>query len=526
MDRILVVDDKLDILELCRRVLQDKYIVETTTDGNAALKMMSENTYDVLLTDLKMPEMDGVELLKRAKVLSPDTEVIVFTGQATIDTALETMKGGAYDYILKPFNIQDLLSTIQKCVTQSKLKIHDNVFRETIYLYQFAGEMISKQDESELLKFILERAAKALRADTGSILLFQPEKNTLSLVAHVGSVEPLVKESGIDQGVAGWVAKSKEALLIQDGFKNQPQLKSIPVRKEIVSSMVAPLLSRDLLIGIICLNRYVEKSNFLFTERDLDLFKMFTSHSSLVLLSIRNTQALRELNELKTNFVANVSHELKTPLMAISGALELMEDERSPDKIKTYMDLLSRNSLRMKSLVYDLLDFSKLDSKQLRLQPIEFSLNRLINETIEDLAVAAKEKGLELSASTPGDEISILADHERIKQVVSNLIANALKFTPEKGSIRVDFSAQDDGTVLISVKDTGIGIGPAEQMKVFDKFYQVDGSPSRAHAGFGLGLAIVSSIVEAHGGKIWVESELGKGSAFFVSLPLKYAAAK
>jgi len=157
MEKLLIVDDEISILNLCRTILGDTYEVQTRSDPKEALKALAEDAYDVMITDLKMPQMDGAELMRRAKTVSPDTEIIVFTGQATVETANRNHEDRAYDYVLKPFNIQHLMLTVQQCVTQSKLKKNVTVFRETLYLYQFADEIINKQNETDLLKFILER---------------------------------------------------------------------------------------------------------------------------------------------------------------------------------------------------------------------------------------------------------------------------------------------------------------------------------------------------------------------------------
>jgi signal transduction histidine kinase len=297
----------------------------------------------------------------------------------------------------------------------------------------------------------------------------------------------------------------------------------LPPDINIASAMVAPLVVENAPIGVLCIKRMAERTNVQFTEHDLESFKLFAVHAALVLSALRHMQALLELDRMKSEFVANVSHELRTPLMALGGALDLLPSyiDGAPhaEKITKFVELMARNTARMRFLVNDLLDFSQIQSGKLTLRPKPFALRDLVRETLEDFTGRALSKNVTLAARYPETEPALTADRERIGQVLANLIGNAVKFTPGGGSVTVAY--RDDGPehLVISVADTGIGIPPAHRDKIFREFYQVDGSLSRDHGGFGLGLAIVKSIVEKHGGAIGVESETGKGSTFSVRLP-------
>ena len=525
MNKILVIDDEIGILELCQRVLvQEGHTVTTATSGEEGLKLINSEGFDLVLSDLRMPGIDGIKLLKKIKETSPETEVIIVTGQATIETAIESLKGGAFDYILKPFNISELIASTQKCLEFAKLKRQESVFRETTYLYQLTQEAAKTKSEKALLEFILERMVKALNADAGSIFMIMPEKDRLIPMAAYGDFgKDKETELRIGERIAGWVAGERKPLLIQDGFKNMEQFKDIPVRQEIVSALVSPLLNQDMMLGVVCLNRFKYKTNYLFTEHDLESLQIFMLHAALIIVALRHQQALVELDNLKSEFLANVSHELRTPLMAISGALELLNGYSNKlledKKAKMFMDLISRNSDRMRYLVNDLLDFSRMETGKMKLIKLPFDLCETVREITRDLNLKAQEKKITLKTEIQEkDKIEILADRERIKQVLVNLITNAIKFTPEGGSVTTGCGLKDGRIAEIYVKDSGIGIPKDKFNKIFEKFYQIDGSVSRTQPGFGLGLAIVKSIVEAHESKIYIESEIGKGSKFTVSL--------
>jgi len=529
MEKILVIDDEKGILDLCKTVLKrEGYEVIVTSQPNDVSAIIANENIDLAIIDMKMPGMDGIQLLKMVKAASPQTEAIMFSGQATAESAIESLKLGAYDYILKPFNLNDFLVSIKKCLEYRRLRINENTFRETTYLYQLANEITKSQTENKLLDFILERGVKTANADAGSIFMLASENDTLTPMAFFGAPDDNLKEVKIGEGIAGWVAKNRQSLLIQDGLSNVPALKKEIARHEIVSSMVVPLINQEVLIGVLCINRFVHKTNYQFSPRDLEALEIFALHATLIITSLRYHQSIVELDKMKSDFVANVSHELRTPLMAISGAIELLtsyaEKMVNDKKVNLFLGLITRNTERMRTLLNDLLDFSRLESNQLKLSPSKYMLDVQLAETIQDLEMKAHEKDININFQQPDGHIEVFSDHERIKQVIANLISNSIKFTPEGG--KIDVTCESDGkTVEFSVSDTGVGIPLDKQSKIFEKFYQVDTSSSRTHGGFGIGLSICKSVVEKHGGEILVSSLPGNGATFTVKLPVQITSA-
>ncbi|HBU69991.1 MAG TPA: hypothetical protein DEE98_06350 [Elusimicrobia bacterium] len=530
MESVLIIDDEEGILKLLSKVLEAEGYKVTTLNSCANLdSLISTTFFDLVLTDLKMPDCNGMEILNKIRLIKPQTEVIIMTGQATIESAIASIKSGAFAYLLKPFNIEDVLVNVRKCLEHAKLSRKENIYRETTHLYQLAQQATKNNTQKELLNLILERAIKTLKADTGSIFMLVLDSNQLASVASFGLNEEELTRVGYGEKIVGWVAKNREAVLIQSGFENAPQFAELPSRSEIVSSLICPLINEDALIGVICLNRLVSQTNYQFTQNDLDSLKVFGVHSTLLISAMQYREAQRQLDELRSEFMSNVSHELRTPLMSIGGAIELlypyMSILKDNDKVTMFFDLIKRNSTRMQLLVNDLLDFSRMETNKLNLMPSWFNLKVLIDETLQDLHLRAKEKNIELIFKHSDGKIEIFGDNERIKQVIVNLIGNALKFTHSGGEVIISAKIEEGGkTVLLVVSDNGEGI-PADKIgRIFEKFFQVDGSVSRTHAGFGLGLAIVKSIVEKHRGAIWAESEKGKGSKFFVRLPVNQEA--
>jgi signal transduction histidine kinase len=231
---------------------------------------------------------------------------------------------------------------------------------------------------------------------------------------------------------------------------------------------------------------------------------------------------LKEVDRMKDQLLSNVSHELRTPITIVKSALELMLDEAMSEEQGKLVTMSKSNLNRLDTLVGDLLYFSKGD-KDIPEEEIEaLDLREVIEESVSGMSHMAEINGIKLSTTYSKELPDIDASKARLQQVFTNLIGNAIKFNKEKGSIKIKTSyAKGDEKVNISVKDTGVGIPRNQLPRVFERFFQVDGTTSRKYGGTGLGLAITKSIVEAHGGRIWVESEVGKGSTFFIKLPVK-----
>jgi two-component system sensor histidine kinase GlrK len=240
---------------------------------------------------------------------------------------------------------------------------------------------------------------------------------------------------------------------------------------------------------------------------------------------------LKELDQMKNDFVSSVSHELRSPLTAIEGYVDFflqgisMQDQGvtiTKEKQVKALNIMKNNTRRLSGFINDILDLAKIEAAQMEMVKEPTLLKGIIEEMVTLFIHLAEEKKITLSYNVEGEVGEISVDGDKMKQVLSNLISNALKFTPEGGKIIIGLKDQVDSQ-LISVKDTGIGIPKDSLNAVFDKFRQVEGVREKIKGakGTGLGLAIVKGIVEGHGGKIWVESELGKGSTFLVRLPKK-----
>jgi signal transduction histidine kinase len=250
------------------------------------------------------------------------------------------------------------------------------------------------------------------------------------------------------------------------------------------------------------------------TEVDKKTRELQQSNESLMNANIK----LKELDRLKNEFLSMVSHELKTPLTAMKTSSEfLLEDKCAPDVRKQLLSLIVRNVDRQARLVDDLLDISRIESRRMKFNMENVSLHEALDHSLENIRRFSESKGVEIELDMPPFLPAVLADKDKLVQVFVNLLNNAVKFTPQGGKITVH-AHESGANVEVIVRDTGIGIDPAYAKRIFDKFYQIDNTSTRAAGGCGLGLAITKGLLEGMDGSIRVESESGAGSKFIFTL--------
>ena len=238
-----------------------------------------------------------------------------------------------------------------------------------------------------------------------------------------------------------------------------------------------------------------------------------------VVLVLHDISEIRRLERVRAEFVANVSHELKTPVTAVKGFAEtLLEGALYNSKAcEEFVGIIGEEAERLNRLINDLLSLSRIESREMKLQLELLELGPEIRQIADKIKPRFQKKELALSVAASGHQVVALADRDRLEQVLLNLLENSLMYTPSGGRVEVGVK-ESDGLVVVSVSDTGIGIPPDDIPRIFERFYRVDRARSRKLGGTGLGLAIVKHIVETHGGRVWVESEVGKGSTFYFTL--------
>jgi signal transduction histidine kinase len=265
--------------------------------------------------------------------------------------------------------------------------------------------------------------------------------------------------------------------------------------------------------------RQLERQNQALQEAERQAHDALAAHERLQAERIAH---LEEMDRLKRDFLNAASHELRTPLTSIMGYAEFLEDGIGgalTEQQHGYVSQIKDGAERLRRIVDDMLDFARLEAGTFQLTPQLTDMRALIQSEAASLLPQATEKGLSLELELPHAPVLLQADPRRVGQVLLNLLTNAIKFTPEGGRIRAGLSLKGDA-VRVSVSDTGIGVAPDVQPRLFEKFFQVDPSTTREYGGAGLGLAISKALIEAHGGTIGLESEPGRGSTFWFTLPM------
>jgi len=286
-----------------------------------------------------------------------------------------------------------------------------------------------------------------------------------------------------------------------------------------------PLLREGNRIGVMAVTRASPQP---FTTKQIELLTTFADQAVIAIENVRlfdevqeKSRQLAEASQHKSQFLANMSHELRTPLNAILGYTELILDSvygDMPEKARSVLDRVQRNGRHLLGLINEVLDLSKIEAGQFVLALADYSLKTVVETVYTAVEQLAKEKKLVFKVEVPPDLPPGHGDERRLTQVLLNLAGNAIKFT-DRGEVAINASAAD-GSFEVSVRDTGPGISPADQGKLFQEFQQADNSITRKKGGTGLGLAISKRIIEMHGGKIWVESVVGQGSTFSFTLPV------
>ena len=399
-------------------------------------------------------------------------------------------------------------------------------------LMEISRVVSSSLNVEQVLSGIVRHAVQLSKTDAGTIYEFNEAEQVFMPRANYGVDEAFVEAlrqsaHGVgDDTVIGRAVIKKAPQQIPD--LENVQSYPLPFVKEAGyrAMLAVPLLRENRLFGGLVVRR---KEAGWFSKPVEKLLQTFAIQSAVAL---HNAQLFREIeekgreleiaNKHKSQFLANMSHELRTPLNAILGYTELILDNiygDVPEKIQEVLERLEKNGRHLLGLINDVLDLSKIEAGQLTLSLNEYSMGEVVQTVLTSVASLAEEKELALKSSVPQDLRLARGDEQRIAQVLLNLLGNAIKFT-DKGEVRVEVSDSEE-TFLISVSDTGPGLSEADQQTIFNEFQQADGTSTREKGGTGLGLSIAKKIVKMHGGRIWVESEEGKGSIFRFTLPVR-----
>ncbi|MEO5619185.1 MAG: GAF domain-containing sensor histidine kinase [Candidatus Eisenbacteria bacterium] len=390
-----------------------------------------------------------------------------------------------------------------------------------------------------ILEIIVRRVVSTLRAQQASIMIYNPEDGVLETRASYGLESEFARNARtrLGEGIAGWVAERQEAVLLSGKAPDSEFGLHYKTNRNITSALSLPLKVGDRCVGVLNVNRINHPE--VFKDHHRDMLRLFSEHVGAVIdraealerLSVRTRQLeeanvrLSELNQLKDVFLSTASHELKTPLSSVIAYAELLEDNSERLEAGQRAEFLRRlrsEALRLMGLIEDILDLSRIESGKLLLRRQPVSLNDVMRDSVETTRTSAEKHRITLVEDYAEDLPRLTIDEIKMRQVMVNLIANAIRFSPEAGRVTVR-SWREDGAFVIDVVDEGPGIPAEEATHIFELFGQGASGRAVRDGGLGIGLHLVKRISELHGAHVGVNSEPGKGSTFWVRLPVSLA---
>lgn len=481
---VLLVDDEEALRKGVRRLLEiEGYSVEEAPNGTQGIEKGTEKDFDLAILDLKMPDFSGIDVLKAIREAQPNTICFIATAFASYETAVKATKLGAYGYILKPFTDDELLHHLDQGIEKRRLKLE--------------ADKLRIERENRLLEVAFERSRlnTIINVLADGVVVINNDNNVVyynpAALKFLNVDEIQIEEESSDCLPADVVDLVKEYI---DGGKSDAKSTSVQVEfeqpKQFLEVTCSPVPHPDgSLAGVV--------------------------------IVLKNITRFKEIELLKSQFVSMVSHELKAPMAATIGFLNILNDGKvnlPPEKQKEFLDRSVNRLQALLTMVNDLLDISRMELKTVRRDLIELNLRDIVEDVLGLFDMEIKKKKLSVSLDNNTILPPLYADKDEITRLITNLISNAIKYNVEQGTITIDFSISGE-FLLTSVKDTGIGMKAEEKKKLFSEFFRAKNEKTKGIHGTGLGISIVKRIVDSYQGKIEVETEYEKGTTFIVSLP-------
>ena len=529
--RILVVDDEQHMCDICSRALRHDYTVVTTSDPDVAIALVSGiERFDLLLTDIKMPALSGLDLAQIAREHDPSIAIIIMTGFASMEHLHQSVQRGVAEFLSKPFELEQLRLAVDQALHRRSL-LQDSLRLRALEQLLVTSEALSGTLElGQQAQILLERTLQQSQCRAGFVLLVEAETQ-LKLVAASASTGELLR--------AGYTL-AEQAVAQRQNLVGSEQVICQLGQDRLSYGLVVVLRAQGAISGVLVL---CDDRPTLLRPGVQEEIVLLANYAGAAL---RNAslyqqlgdayQRLQELDRLKSEFISIASHELRTPLSIVLGYTMMLRDQGSGAH-REYLQRVMENAQRIKDIVDDMVSLRHLETGETMMVLERCDLDVLIRQAIERMRPAAEDRQHALLGCISDEALLVQSDPEKLLLILGHLISNAIRFTPPGGRVQVSAHRQlvdelepmvgqrvaalpgANAWIIVEVQDTGIGIPEREQPRIFERFYQVADSLTRDHGGTGLGLAIVRELVAVLGGVIWVSSRENQGSTFAFALP-------
>lgn len=556
MIKILFISNRKNVIEKYNSFFNKKNTYEffTLSDDSMILDIISGDTPDIIIVDSLIPDIKKLNkniksacensiIIFLVSSNSADKDIIKYANALITDDMSEDLIISTINITLRMKNSLDMLSNSNKDLADSLYRLNA--------LYSTSSQFAGTLDKAKLIQYMIEGMDKALSFSLTCTLSFCTEEKPVLILNSLYELSDELVTAIKLRTVLNYnsLFKDKKAPLNIDA-ENLKVIKQIkyPASRFTFTlfqydNMFAPISLGDNFFG--CVEIFKETA---FSPDDATCFQTIAQQVALPLKSatlyqeiIEANAKLAKLERLKSEFISIVSHELRTPLTSIKNSLDILMSGRCGEITESgdkFLSMAMRNVQRLSGIINDLLDLSKIEAGKMDFNFAPTNINTVIDYVKSALSEVAKSKGLTIITEEAENIPDIKADSQRLEQVLTNLVSNAIKFTPENKTITISsklvnskdihindyfkdsVKLVDSDYVLVCVKDEGIGIAEKDLVHAFDKFAQIENSLSRKAGGTGLGLPIAKQLLEAHHGAIWCDSELNKGSIFYFTIPV------
>ncbi len=534
--RILHLEDDADDAEIACATLRDAGLdadCKRVDNWPEFQRELHDGGFDLVLADYSLPTFDGEKALALAQQVCPNVPFLFLSGAMGEERAIETLKNGATDYILK-HRLERLPNAVRRALAESQTRIARARAQEALLFLAGAGGILGTSLDFETTLQNLAQLAVPFLADLCIVDVLSEEDEQIIAVGHLvpsraESVRQMRERYPLDakkDGVSEILRSGRSRLMprFNEGrlrrYARDEEHLRLMLAMKLHSVIVVPLEARGRTLGMITFATTSDGSARRYDEHDLALAENLAGRAALAVDNARLYRETQGALRARDEFLATLSHELRTPLNAMLGWTQLLRSGALDETMTGQaLEIIERNTKAQGQLIEDLLEVSRIITGKLRLEVRPVELNTVISDALESVRLSADAKGIALEYAKQSDS-TISGDAHRLQQVVWNLLSNAIKFTPKGGEVSVVLGRADSHARVV-VRDTGQGIAPDFLPHVFERFRQADASSTRSYGGLGLGLGIVRHLVELHGGTVRAESEgENEGATFTVLLPL------